>query len=336
MHRTPAILRSVMRVSWVLFAGFVLLFGNSSHASFFPPPSGEIGGYEVCALTKQTAKDYRFSSPVPMQRLMAAVNINGHYTDLMLDTGASKTVIAPFFLKTLQIDYIRKGNKIMAVKGNNTWVPSITIHSLSIGKVTSNNLSAAAAAVPWQISLRGKSRGFMSAGLLGGDFLKAHDAIIDCQRAELLLRENDSTACNIPQTLETNGWQAVCFTFSKSNQIEIPLVIKKQILHFIVDTGAPFSVLNRDIAEKISIIGGWRRFKAYGIGVSDPYAQQGQLNKINIGGFELEHLQIDTSNAWEKVLSDHCDGLLGMNFLGSNLAFIDYQNRTLYLKHPVK
>jgi predicted aspartyl protease len=305
-------------------------------------PIIDLDGYQLTQLGKTLYKRSRFSSIQWTNRLLVNANINGHSTALILDTGASKTVINPRFLKQLGLDYIRKGKLIAEGKGNGVLVPIIKIHSLSIGNVSSHDLLAATAQAPSMVLFRGSRIIFSEDGVLGADFLQKHGAIIDCERGELFLKTNEQAKDFVNQTLPANGWIPVAFRITPLNQLVISATINGKAIDFLLDTGAPTSILNRSLAKELKISGSWRRYKAVGINTADPYAQIGKVDSIVLGGYTGNHLELGLTDAWEHVQTkdepagSHFSGILGIDFLGNNLAFIDYQNRTLYLKHPAK
>ena len=176
-------------------------------------------------------------------------------------------------------------------------------------------------------------------GLMGEDLLRRYRAILDCGRLALYLITNPNQKLNLGPALTQAGWTRVPLS-DLQNDFVVPCEINGEHFRIIVDTGAPFTLMDRGMlasahtsVSSIPMRGGIIGTRAEQMGFV-------KLPRAAIGSYTATDLQVvaDSSSAryFQDAANDQTNGkvlgLLGGSFLAANNAIIDIGGKALYLK----
>ena len=262
-----------------------------------------------------------FLAPCPSQKLHGAeipfdledriillkgfINGNGPQ-NLILDTGASETIITPPTAKKLGIRGIATTADQSIAK----------VDSISVGDAMVKNLPTYIFDPPQAISLR-LDKGIDYHGILGYSFLSQFVTTIDYQK----------------KTIELSSHQDFRSPKSSANilfdLVDHHIYIKGSIdgktpVVLLFDTGAAETILCRQTAKQLNIQGSPM--------AHPPDALTATLGSLTVGQAMLKDLQIVIYDPPQAPVSGiRYDGILGYNFLSQFRITIDYQNRLLAL-----
>ncbi|MGC3988287.1 MAG: retroviral-like aspartic protease family protein [Chthoniobacteraceae bacterium] len=314
----------------------VLSLSIVSRAAYQPPPSEAFKGYERSPLTLLMVHKKDDARAYALNVFVVAVEINGHPTSLQVDTGGEHSGIGARFLFPLDLDRVNEHFNWQRQYANGMRVSGLNLQILRIGGVAYHNVPGMVATGETLEVRSGPSSGFSVAGLLGTDFLRDHDAVVDCAHRGLFLKV-DPKAEVITDKLAAQGWTAVPIKVLSSGHLEVQGMINGYRGHFFIDTGAPFDLFCAPAAKRAKVVDTGHHRKANGIGVVDQHADIGRADQFVVGTYQAPAQMALVSDKWDEWLKmpgayGPCLGLLGLSFLGENQAIIDYRTKTLYLR----
>jgi len=340
-HKPPLLMRKGFSLIGV-FSAILLCFSAVSHAAYQPPASELVEGYERSPLTLIFVHKKGADRQYPLNVFVVAVKVNGHPTSLQVDTGGEHSGIGARFLFPLDLDRVNEHFNFQRQYANGMRVSGLNLQNLGIGGVLYHNVPGMVATGETLEVREGPSAGFSVAGLLGTDFMREHDAVVDCAHRGLFLRVNPKAGV-LTGKLAAEGWTAVPMKILSSGHLEVQGAINGYRGHFFVDTGSPYDLLCGPAARHAKVADTGHRRKADGIGVADEQAEIGRADQFVVGNYQAPAQLAIVSDQWNKWLQmpgayGPCLGLLGLSFLGQNEAIIDYRTKTLYLKphHPAQ
>jgi len=262
---------------------------------------------------------------IGVQPLMNCI-INEHEASMIIDTGASKSVISETFVKKITGE--SKGDEPFlnmrgAGIGDNHEETYITVVPEIICKnKCANNFEF----VVIDISHINEILTYLEEeevhGLIGSDLLSFWQTEIDygnLRKSELLIYGSDGC------------------------QIIFPVKVAGKDLRFIVDTGASKSVLGLDAYNNLPVKPDKKKneLPVAGISSSDPLAKLFQPNSFSIGGFiskpmDFISMNLDNINSYYEMINrPPIDGLIGGDFLLKHSAIIDFKNNEIKLQQII-
>jgi len=275
------------------------------------------------------------SQSLSMNQFVVPVDINGHSTALIVDTGDQTTGISPSFQTALEVDPLLRSFSPQEEFFNGHRISRINLRDLNIGGVHYHNVQGDLAVASSINVQAGASSGFSVAGMLGTDFLRKHQAIVDCGKDNLLLL-NNPRAEPITPALVTQGWVAVPLKISDSGHLVVAGNINGCRGTFIVDTGAAHVLLNQSQVKRTKIALTGRHLKINGVLTKDADAGVAWVNALALGNCPPGKCYAAVSGKWEEMvkMTGANLGIIGLEFLREYSAVIDYRTKTLYLKPP--
>jgi len=140
------------------------------------------------------------------------------------------------------------------------------------------------------------------------------------------------------QFLSKNQFHKVKLHFIKSNHYKLIAKINSVKGHFILDTGASTTFVDKNLKEKFKLISEASQIKASGAGPEQIDAFVSKKNQLKFGQWRLEQctialIDLDPINT-AFVAADlvAVDGIIGADVLKKGKAIIDYNKNYLYLK----
>jgi predicted aspartyl protease len=156
------------------------------------------------------------------------------------------------------------------------------------------------------------------------------ERLLQTQQAEEEERQKEAEAAR-QRLLEKTETRVIL----EGNRILIPVTFNNNgvelEVNLLLDTGASQIVLNRKVADQLSIVA-LKRGLAQVAGGSNIYTELGKVNYVKVGPFIMEDAGV-LIIAHEGAPVNY-SGLLGMNFLKNVAYSIDYKNQVIRWKLP--
>lgn len=177
-------------------------------------------------------------------------------------------------------------------------------------------------------------------GIIGLDILCGLGALIDYSGGDLYLKssleKNPEMKAAFDRAMIRGGWTSVPMQTNKGHFVVESAVEGKRAL-FVVDTGAPVSVVDREFCRRANLAMTNKTLSAKGLNFSDQSSGVTKEAQLQIGDvpagkwplvvFDLTRLLRTARNP--RVLES---GLLGSHTLLANAAVIDCENLRLYVR----
>lgn len=179
------------------------------------------------------------------------------------------------------------------------------------------------------------SKGIKIHGLLGMQLFKKFEIIIDYEEQVIymhLLTKKDAKDYKHELLKDTAAYIESPVDFIENKLIAYAWSGKKK-LKFVVDTGAESNLIDSRLPD--NILDGiviTRRIFLTGTGSSKVEALSGNINKITIGGQNVEQLPVIVTNLEKLCYAyDRClDGMLGFDFLSRQKIGFNFVKRKMY------
>ena len=329
---------------WKLIARTLLAIVGLSVAGVSGINAEGIPGYVVLPL-------------VPMihtNQATVRVALNGRRTMLLLDTGATTTLLDTKFYqgarsKSVTIKKEDLPPELQKVNANGEHAEIGYIESFTAG-------STDFAKGPVVVADLTRSMGAYNAahtatavgGLLGEDFLHKYAAIIDWRRRGVYLNTDPSKRMKLGAGLSAAGWTAIPMAPTDSRHFTVQSTVSGKPVRLVVDTGAQFTtfkegvvpltiIYNRDTGPSMERLMSTSSTMSM-IGL-DSTMHPARVEHWKIGDYEIASANVAISKFPLGLLAQHSAGdgpilgVLGAEQLALNNAILDIGGPTLYLKH---
>ncbi|MDP9254271.1 MAG: aspartyl protease family protein [Verrucomicrobiota bacterium] len=265
------------------------------------------------------------------------INSNGKAGDLLIDTGSPTSLIFRGSVRKLVLTATETDESVRGAFGKGREHFGLTtIHSFTMGNCTLLNLPVAVAS---DNEGRGIFRRYGSSdGIFGLREMVKYGAILDLGNRLLFVRPNGPSkeiAGAIKSILTAQGYTTVDLGMAKSH-LRVSGAINGWPCHFLVDTDAFLTTIDREAANKAQIGGVRTQFVAEAIGGSSREVLAAKFPSLRIGAYEIKNASAAVIRLDTEMLARGTDaetaGLLGAEYLGRNSAVFDFNSGTLYLK----
>ncbi len=279
-----------------------------------------------------------------LNRLCLAATVGGKKGLMILDCGASHTVLNE---ATYRFLLPGPGHPLPAgvpksASVNGMAVPVVVAPDFIVGKT---NLGAALVGlVPrhylYQASPDdGYGGGRLYDGLLGENFLRRYHAIIDCGRLVLFFSTDPKKKLRFDSDFVKAGWTRVPMS-DLGNNFTVPCTLHGHKFRLIVDTGTPFTNLDRNLLLTAQVESRDLPMRGGLIGMSASQTGFAKLSTLQIGDYTVNNIQMTTTaqslaafgGPHDKGSGGPIVGLFGGDALANNSAVIDIGDKVLYLK----
>ena len=177
-------------------------------------------------------------------------------------------------------------------------------------------------------------------GIMGENFLRACHAVIDCSRQLLYLSVGSIQLSTLASILPAHGWTRIPMS-EVAGGFCVPCMLNGHPFRLIVDTGSPFTDLEKSFLAKTQVKSKDLVLELGLIGNAAERVGLAKIDRLQIGAYTATNVQA-TASADLRVLPDRLRedpalgpivGTLGNDTLGFNGAIIDIGGQALYLKH---
>ena len=298
-------------------------------------PAGTLPGYLIIRLGRGH-----------FNRLCLAATISGKKGLMLLDTGANNTVLNEATYRALLATStqhlpagVPKTVRINGLAVSTAMAPDFIVGGTNLGTLP-------VALIPrhylFEQSPIDQSYSRIYDGIMGENILRHYNAVVDCGRLALYLNVDPAKKLKLTSAFVQNGWTRIPMS-NLDNDLTVPCVINGRNFRLIVDTGAPFTNLDRNLLRGAQVDS--RNIPALRGGLIGTQPQEAglvSLNSLQIGDFLATNVHMTTTpqSLTEFVgQNDHSNdgpilGLLGGDTLTANNAVIDIGNKALYLRRP--
>jgi predicted aspartyl protease len=276
----------------------------------------------------------------PLNKMMMSVRINGQPAKLLVDTGASQTIldaslaesagVQPFQRPLSQI-YFSLPSQIftMGSEINGEILPVGLAANISVGAINFGSNPVALR------NPRHSGTGDRVDGVLGLDILLRRKAVINCRSELVFFKVDQQHLTNISFIASSESFTRVPIRREENGALTVPCSIRDQPARLLVDTGAFITTLHEPFAKSLGI-------------ASEPTqisAQFGRDPAKRINAARIENVSIGTFKALPQKFgvaalpsfalrqgSTKIVGILGMDTLYFCHAIIDLDGMGLFLK----
>ena len=178
--------------------------------------------------------------------------------------------------------------------------------------------------------------------VLGWDFLVRNFALIDCNRATLFFRGAEAPAslqATIGESLRRSGFSEIPLRETNHNQGIVAGRMKDWEVLFLVDTGAFASLLDREEAKRLGLVGQSLHARAVGAADGSSELALAHTDDIQLGGHRVGKFRIGISDlsALNKFREQQklppIIGLIGMDLLSRDEAVIDCLGGRMFMRY---
>ena len=259
---------------------------------------------------------------------------NAKPAHLIVDTGAPTSLIFRRSLKQLNLTETKTDAREGGAFGRGEQVFGVTsIGTLTAGNCTLTNVPVAVANDFGSLSSIGRPN-----GLLGLRELVKFGAILDFSHHLIYLRPSrpgSEVAASIRSILEQNHFKAIPFSLERGH-IHVAGKVNDIACHFLVDSGASLTALDRDFAARAKLGGALIQGEAHSIGKASEQIRVTRFSSLWVGDYQIKQASATimelNSNMLGRGTTSQAEGLLGIEYLALNSAIFDFISGTLYLR----
>ena len=257
---------------------------------------------------------------------------NGKPAHLVVDTGAPTSVIFRRSLKSLNLTESKTDTQEGGAFGKGKQVFGTTkIETMTAGNCTLSNVPVVVADT--SMSPIGRAN-----GLLGLRELVRYGAVLDLSHRLIYLRPTrpgSEVSASIRSMLQRNNYKAIPLSLA-GGHIRVPGKVNDIACHFLVDSGAFVTVLDREFAARAKLGGIPTYAEAHGIGKSGGHLKATRFASLWIGDYQIKQASAAILSLNPQMLgrgtNAEVEGLLGVEYLGLNSAIFDFISGTMYLR----
>jgi predicted aspartyl protease len=248
--------------------------------------------------------------------------------NLIFDSGATGIVMnLTYFRKYVKMD----SQNSNGITGSVTGLGRINLEKINISGLSFTNVPAALA----DLGHIENRRGIKVLGLIGFEYLREFEIVIDAQNNELQLHRIDSKGSRISgkeKSFQPDISQPI--EVSK-NIVFIKGTIGGKLLRFCLDTGAETNAISSHSSKSVlSTISVDRKSKLGGAGQKSVEVLFGTMTDFEFGGHQLKNM--GTIITYLEALNDaygvQIDGMLGYDFLTKGTICINFTRKQLGMK----
>jgi predicted aspartyl protease len=271
-------------------------------------------------------------------KMLMRAAINGHAATLIIDTGASHSVLeakraAPLEVTPVgpdspygEITYLNgQAFKVGYVK--NLRAGQMDFGGGPIALFDSNSRNS--------LLLHSRFGNIDADGIVGSDILTRYRAVINCRTGRIFFNTDPAEHLRLARTATAEHYVKVPVREEANHEFTVPCDINGKTARLLLDTGAFITTFDQNAIKGLGV--SLRATGAKG-SFSDGVARRisvGKFNRLKIGDFNVAPQQFGAAVLPTFALehgSAHVDGILGIELLVMTRAIIDLDSMSLFLK----
>jgi predicted aspartyl protease len=275
----------------------------------------------------------------PLNKMIITVSINGHAANLLLDTGASQTMIDAESAQLLGVAANQFGGRryIGYQRFNGQLTPIAFIRNLTAGGINLGNLNVALVDSSGRggfASNAGNSAAHVD-GILAADVLLPHKAVINTRTKFVYFQPHGAPALQLANVASTERFTKVPLRREENGGFTVPCSTGGQTGRLFVDTGAFVTTFSEALFKSLGVALQPAHVSArFSDGVSRQY-DMGEIKDLAIGAFRVPPKKFGVASL-PRFTSQGGGapiiGILGMDLLYDCDAIIDFGSMNLFLK----
>jgi predicted aspartyl protease len=267
--------------------------------------------------------------------LYIPVKLNDYSGWLLLDTGTPHSFINYDAARNANLKTVQThSGRDVAIQVNGKKSGIAIVQHLSVGTLDFGPIPVMTGNLTMLEGARSsQARGtFNVCGLMGLDLLRRHNAVLNFRKELIFLPPE-----NKPMPYPAGGFERLGFTripiqFTSSGHILVEGAISNHPFSFLVDTGAPFTLLRPELQRSLGIAGEITPHLIRGYHRDPMRVKAANIPNFLLGSYRVPDAYCGFSAGTPEVAtSPPFAGLLGADILWSNQAILDLGNRNLYL-----
>jgi predicted aspartyl protease len=275
----------------------------------------------------------------PLNKMIIGASINGHTANLLVDTGASQTMLDTEAAQLCGVAANQFGGRryIGYQRFNGQLAPIAFIRNLTAGGMNLGNLNVALIDSSGRGNFAGSagtSTGRVD-GILGADVLVPHKAVINTRTKFVFFQPNGAPALQLASVASGEKFTKVPLRREENGGFTVPCSVGGQNGRVFVDTGAFVTTFNQALFKSLGVALQPAHVSArFSDGVSRDY-EMGEVKNLVIGDFKVPPKKFGTASL-PRFTSQGGGapivGILGMDLLYDCHAIIDFGSMNLFLK----
>jgi len=249
---------------------------------------------------------------------------------LLLDTGATRTLLTPDIIRRLGLTPAADTPKsaIVMLGGQRAQIPLVSLASLTVGESTVADLQVG-------VFTPLPHTPFID-GLLGGDFLKHFTLTLTYARSRLQLTPHTASApeSHLPTVPPGTVPTTVPIETVGNHILVRALLNQREAVTLLLDTGATHTMLTPEAARRVGLAPAPGAFTGalQVVGGNKVRFPLVPLASLDMGGAVVENLRVGILSTFPGTRP--VDGLLGGDFLEHFTLTLDYSGKQLQLDPP--
>jgi predicted aspartyl protease len=272
----------------------------------------------------------------PLNKMIITVSINGHAANLLVDTGASQTMLDTESAQLLGVAANQFGGRryIGYQRFNGQLTPIAFVRNLTAGALNLGNLNVALIDSSGRGSFASNAGAHID-GILAADVLLPHKAVINTRTKLVFFQPHGAPALPLASVASGEKFTKVAVRREDNGGFTVPCSIGGQSGRMFVDTGAFVTTFSEAIFKSLGVALQPAHVSArFSDGVSRQY-DMGEVKDLAIGNFKVPPKKFGTASL-PRFTSQGGGapiiGILGMDLLYDCDAIIDFGSMSLFLK----
>jgi predicted aspartyl protease len=267
----------------------------------------------------------------PMNKMIMSVRINGHPTNLLVDTGSNQLILDAVAAELFGVTPSPRGLLyIRSTKIQGQTLPVGFVQNMSAG-----SMNFGSSLVTLRRSSHADGGGGAFDGVLGLDILFRHKALINCRTKLVFFKVDQARRINLGSVAASEKFTRVPIQREETGALTVLCSIRGQPARLLVDTGAFVTILHEGFVKSLGLAAEPTRISAqFGPGASKRI-NAARLDDFNIGAFKMPPEKFGVAPLPQFALqqgSSKIAGILGMDTLYIRHAIIDLDGMSLFLK----
>jgi predicted aspartyl protease len=270
--------------------------------------------------------------------LLVRAYINGKPAWLTIDSGAPVSAIALDRREYFRLAPISaKSNLPARVQINGAFNNVAIARELRLGSLTLMDEPVVTVDLGTSTRAARLRHELESDGIIGADILFPTKAVLDCQRALLILKTDPEVIGSAPR-FNRRGLQAMPIQVSDGFNLYVNGSINDRPAKLMIDTGSFATLLHRSFVRRMRIATHQTSFSSSAVNLKERGVRVAQIRKLSVGSVDIIGKQVGVIDL-EGLIHDGLlqgsppvAGLLGAEILNRHHGIIDFGTRTLYLQ----
>ena len=267
----------------------------------------------------------------PMNKMIMSVRINGHPTNLLVDTGSNQLILDAEAAELCGVTPSPRG--LLYIRST-----KIQGQSLPVGfvqNISAGSMSFGSTLVALRRSSHADAANAAFDGVLGLDILFRHKALINCRTKLVFFKVDQARRINLGSVAASEKFTRVPIQREETGALTVLCSIRGQPARLLVDTGAFVTILHENFVKSLGLAAEPTRISAqFGPGASKRI-NAARLDDFNIGAFKVPPEKFGVAPLPQFALqqgSSKIAGILGIDTLYTCHAIIDLDGMSLFLK----